>query len=459
MTVRGLHLFGHHTNFILYLWTPFYRLLGAGAGFLAVSEVVLVGLAAIPVYVLARDRLRSLDDDGAGLLALGLAAAFLLNASVQNQLWWTFHPDTVSILPVLCTWLYATRRRWLQAALWGLIALLCKEDVALTLLAMALVLAWRERERKLLIPAAVSGLWFVLMTRVVMNAANAGLDPFYVSEFNHLGGNLREIVVNTVLHPSRWASRLVHARAADGPYWFQLVGPFGIVLPLLALPELLLVLPQFFINSVTLYPFAANARYHYSALPVAALTICTVEVVGRLHERSWRRVAVAGLLAAALLTNIWWAPSPMGGLDDYLPGMDSRGRGDPTAGVWRRRPHAHQAAAEGAFALIPPDAAVSASFYLVPQLTHRREIYQFPTPFMRGDYRDGGSVPPDPATLDYVIVDTKAWGLPEHERLYSALIQPQSGFVTAYEHDDIALLKRSPEPLSDLVRSFAPIGL
>ncbi|MBA2496804.1 MAG: DUF2079 domain-containing protein [Acidimicrobiia bacterium] len=112
VTVRGLDLFGHHTNLILYLWAPFYRFLGAGAEFLVVSEMVLVGLAVIPVYLLARDRLRSVGDDRAGLLAVGLAAVFLLNPSVQNQLWWMFHPDTLSILPVLCTWLYATRRRW-----------------------------------------------------------------------------------------------------------------------------------------------------------------------------------------------------------------------------------------------------------------------------------------------------------------------------------------------------------
>lgn len=342
--------------------------------------------------------------------------------------------------------------------MWAVIALLCKEDVALTLGAMALVLAWREKERKLLIPAVVTAAWFALMTRVVMPAANSGLDPFYVAEFNHLGANLREIVVNSVLHPSRWASRLLEARGPDGPYLLQLIGPFGIVMPLLALPELFLVVPQFFINSVTLYPFAADARYHYSALPVAALTICTIEVVGRLDTRSWRRAAVAGVLGAAVITNIWWAPSPLGALEEYVPGIDSVGRGDPMSGVWRRRPHAHQTAAEKAFALIPPDAPVSASFHLVPQLTHRREIYQFPTPFMRGDYRVPGSAPPDPATVEYVIVDTGTF-VPELERLYLALIQPQSGFESLYHEDSIALLKRSVEPLSDLVRSFAPIGL
>lgn len=460
VTVRGLHLFGHHTNFILYLWAPFYRFFGAGAEFLVVSKVVIVGLAAIPVYLLARDRLRSVEDDRAGLLAVGLAAVFLLNPSVQNQMWWTFHPDSISILPVLCTWLFATRRRWKLAALWAVLALLCKEDVALTLLAMGLVLAWRERKWRLVVPGALAGLWFVLMTRVVMTSANAGLDPFYVNEFRHLGTNLREIVVNSVRHPSRWAGRLFTARAGDGRYWFQITAPFGVFLPLLAVPELLLVVPQLFINTVTLWHYAADARYHYSALPVAALMICTVEVVGRLTTRTSRHAVVAALLGAVLITNFWWAPSPLGQLDRYLPGAQSLNRGDPETGVWRRRPHVHQAEIEEAIALIPSAASVSASFYIVPKVTHRREIYEFPTPFMRAYYRVPGEAPPDPTTLEYVLVDSKAfYNQATHENIFLSLLQPGSGFQMLYFKEDIVLLRRTDEPLSGLVRSFARIGL
>lgn len=436
VTVRGLHLFGHHTNFVLVLWVPFFWL-GAGAGFLAVSEVVLIGAAGVVVFLLARDRI---DD---GLVALALAATFLLNPSVENQLWWTFHPDTIAILPVLCTWLWATRRRWVGAGVWAAIALLCKEDVALTLAAMAVVLAWRERDKRLLIPGLVSAVWFVVATRVLMNAFNAGLDPFYVAEFNHLGGNLREIVVNSIRHPSRWFDRLVDARSQTGrPYVLQLWAPFAVVPALLA-PEVLLVLPQFFVNSVTLWPYAADATYHYSAMPVAGLTIATVEFVGRLRTVTARRVAVGCVLAAALVFNVLWSPSP---LSD---------RGHPTHGVWRTQPHPQQAAVEAAVAFVPADADVSATFYIVPQMTHRTEIYEFPTPFIRFNYRVAGEPVPDPAGLDYVVVDQHAWYIPEHEAIYLALQRPGSGFEEVFRQGDIVVLQRTDDPLSDEVRAFA----
>jgi len=95
----------------------------------------------------------------------------------------------------------------------------------------------------------------------------------------------------------------------------------------------------------------------------------------------------------------------------------------------------------------------------VTKLTHRVEIYQFPTPFMRGDYRVQGSSPPDPAGTDYVLVDTTAFSVEaKHDALFAALIEPGSGFEVAYDHDDIVLLRRTGEPVSDFVRSFAPIG-
>ncbi len=109
------------------------------------------------------------------------------------------------------------------------------------------------------------------------------------------------------------------------------------------------------------------------------------------------------------------------------------------------------------FAGWPPDSSVSAAYHLVTQLTHRQEIYQFPTPFMRGDYRVEGEAPPDPSTLDYVLLDAEAWyDTPVHEQLYEALLRPAAGSRSS---TTIVLLPRTDDPLSSLVRSFAPIGL
>ena len=57
MTVRGLDVWGHHFNPILYLFVPFYWL-GAGPSFLYVVQNTLLGLGALPVYLIATARFR-----------------------------------------------------------------------------------------------------------------------------------------------------------------------------------------------------------------------------------------------------------------------------------------------------------------------------------------------------------------------------------------------------------------
>ena len=418
LSTRGLDLWGHHMNPILLAWVPAYWL-GAGAGFLAVSQVVLVALAAVPVYLLARDRL------GDGMLAVGLAAAFLLNPSVEHQAVYPFHPDTVAMLPVLTTWLLATRRRWGWAAVAAVVALASKEEIALTLVAMGIVLAWRERRRVFLLPAAVAGLWFVLASRVIVPWRNDGLSAFYDEHYGHLGSTTGEIAWNTVRHPSRWVGRVLDARSTEGSYWLQLFAPYAFAAPLLALPELVLFLPQALLNAVSRYDGTTDIRFQYSAMPVAALTICVVEGIGRLRQEHRRR-AVTAVVAAAVAANAWWSPSPIGRQSDVLT----------------PREHPAEAAIADALASIPGDASVSASSHLVPHLTHRREVYVFPVPFDLTLWGVEGSPPPDADDLEYVVVDTTVFLDDDEQAAYEALIQTGSGFEIRSAVDGIVVLTR-----------------
>ena len=58
VTIRGLHFFQHHVNLITVLFVPAYWL-GAGPHFLYLVETVWMALGAVPLYLLARDRLEA----------------------------------------------------------------------------------------------------------------------------------------------------------------------------------------------------------------------------------------------------------------------------------------------------------------------------------------------------------------------------------------------------------------
>src|SRR6266487_3076457 len=56
VTVRGLEYFGHHVNPVTLAFVPFYWL-GAGPHFLYLVKTVWMALGAVPLWLLARDRL------------------------------------------------------------------------------------------------------------------------------------------------------------------------------------------------------------------------------------------------------------------------------------------------------------------------------------------------------------------------------------------------------------------
>ncbi len=104
VTVRGLELFGHHVNPILFLFAPFYRL-GAGPGFLLVVQVLVQASGAAAVYLLARDRFAARADGVSTAadrwLAAALGTVLLLNPTYQWLTWEFFHPDALAVAPLL----------------------------------------------------------------------------------------------------------------------------------------------------------------------------------------------------------------------------------------------------------------------------------------------------------------------------------------------------------------------
>ena len=128
-----------------------------------------------------------------------------------------------------------------------------------------------------------------------------------------------------------------------------------------------------FTNILSTFWYQHQIEYHYSLIAVPALSIGTVYAIGAVREHvEWsgnvvplRGVAVLVLGVATLVTATLWAPVPWGDQPQYY--------GDPNA--------AEAVAARELMAEIPGDAVVSAHYRITPQLAHREEIYQFPTPF------------------------------------------------------------------------------
>jgi uncharacterized membrane protein len=429
VTVRGLDLFGHHANLFLVLLVPAYWL-GAGPTFLLAVQVLAQASGAIAIFLLARDLLKS------QWVGVALAAALLLNPTYQWLTWEFFHPDAVSIGPLLFAYWAARVRRWGLFWVAAVLALLCKEDVALSMAVLGLLVAFRGRRVRGLVIAGVSAVWFVLTTRVLIPAQN-GIGPFYDTFFGDLGRSPTEVVFNSVRRP---ATTWDLATASDRKSWYwRMLAPWA-MLPVLDLRALLIAAPMIFVNVVTAFPYTRDFRYHYSSLVVAVCAIATVESIAWVSARARdgfdaaRNILVAAVLCCALVTTHYWGASPLA--RDYR------------SGIWPLAPDPRVAAKEAAIARVPDDASLSASYNIVPHVTHRERVYEFPVPWCNINWGVEGEHLHDPGDVDWMIVDrtlVDAHGAnPRDRALLDDLLS--SEFDVVSDRDGMIVAKRVRAP-------------
>jgi uncharacterized membrane protein len=416
VTVRGLNYFGHHVNLITLLFVPAYWL-GAGPHCLYLVETVVMAAGALPVWLLARDKTSP-------WVALVPAAAFLLFPSLEWINWWHFHPDALIITPLLFAWWCASRKNWRGFVIAVACALLAKEDAALAVMVMGFVLIVRG-DRKWGARALVAGmLWFLICTQVIIPIANGGKEAFYEELFPGYGHSMKEILWTMLRHPSRTYR---YAALPDRlEYYRQLVYPLG-GLSLLAPLILLIGVPQTVVNIVSIHQPTHDIRYHYSSIIIAVLFIAAVEVFGWIAKRGrWWTVGVCVYLAiTAVAANFAWSPSPLGA--DYDR-------------AWAQSPRPEHAALNRALKLIKPSDKVTATYYIVPHLSQRDYIYEFPNPFLVTNWGINGEDPPDVLTSDTLLLDLRLNG--SSQSVYETLVGEFGPFKIVFDEDDIIVARR-----------------
>jgi uncharacterized membrane protein len=229
-----------------------------------------------------------------------------------------------------------------------------------------------------------------------------------------------------VVHPSRL---LEAATLPDRlTYYWQVLAPVA-CFPLAAPLVLLISVPQTVINVTSGHALTHDFRFHYTAIVLAGVFLATVEGMAWAGRgRTARRVLVAILLVTSVVANVAWSPSPLGRQYDD--------------GIWTRAEPRH-AVVRAALARVPAEAGVSASYNLIPHLTHRTYAYEFPNPWRVANWGAHGENPPDPDTVQYLVVDERLLG--DQRPLYERLMSRQGGYTRVFASDGIVVAKRQQD--------------
>lgn len=446
ITVRGLEMWGHHFNPVLYLHAPAYWL-GAGPRFLYVSQAVMIGLGAVAVYLLGRDRLRS------PWMGFFCAVAYLGYAPIGFIAWANWHPEALVITPLLFAWWAARRKSWRMFTVFALFALTTREDAALVMTMMGVLLIWstwtdvrtgadtagfrwsnRNLRNSVFTLVGAIGLYF-FATKGVIRYFNDGKDPFYIQYFyGDFGSTMFEVLGNMIRHPDRVVSLAMKKDRVT--FYTQLVVPLAGA-PLLGFPYLLMAGPQMLSSITSSTPYARVIDYQYPSMMIAPIVIAAVEgLARRLRTQSARRWGIVALLVCTYVSNVAWSNSPLGRKSSYWSAPGSRAP-----------------ALQKAVDMVPDGVGVAATYSLGPHLSHRDDIYDWPNPWIvsywGNDLPGGGTdpAPHDPNRVTWVVFDRVHLDVanPANVRqaaLVQRLIGPGGEFEVVFEQDDVVVGKR-----------------
>jgi uncharacterized membrane protein len=446
MTVRGLDVWGHHLNLVAYAFAPFYRWFHAGPEFLYVVQNSVLALGALPAYLIATRTFGGRTRWWAPYIGLAFAIAYLLYAPVQFIAWINFHPEALVIAPFLFAWYFAMLRRWGWFFAFVVIAMAMREDTALAVIMLGIVLLvvnrhsdTRRRDAQMALTTVALGVvWYVVATQVIIRHFNAGEPPFYLSFFyQQYGGSFSGIVRNALRHPN-WVVR-DSIQPDRVRFYRDLTLPLGF-LPVASPLHLLMAAPQLLASVIGGSPYARQILYQYTSVMIAPIFIASIEGARNVWRRFrvLRKWIVPWLLVCAYVTNVAWSPSPFG--DRY--------------GVWARsNPRAETL--QEAVELVPDDAAVTSTFNFGSHLSRRERSYDWPNPFWPAYW--GNEAPGEPdckrfpsaSDIDYVVLDRSLFvGDPNQAAFIDGLVAPGGQFEPVLDRDGV-LVARRVEPGPD----------
>lgn len=361
------HHLGDHVELVLLAFAPLYWLYDGPETLLLVQAAVLAATG----WVLA---LFAMQVGTGGPAAVLLQLLFYAHPSIQGPALFDFHPLVLAPLGLIAALLAAERERWRWFWIAVVGALLCREQVALSVAALALFVALRKR-RPVLAAAVVAAavLWlFVCLEWIIPSLHPRGEAQHFVAKFGHLGETPARAVAGMLGSPLETLEWLTD----DGRrQYLEVIVQFSGALLFLLAPEVAVVAaPELALNLLSRDAAQRVYFWQYAATIATFLPAAAALGLGRVRRFFERRAGPgrmawvpAVVVALALLFSLRGQQQAFGAPYLFAPPARAEYRDDGRTAAARRM-----------FALIPETAALAAQSDLAPHLSGRRQIYVFP---------------------------------------------------------------------------------
>ncbi len=360
-----------HWEFIYIPIAIFYRLWSSPL-LLLILQTFVLAMGALPIYLLAKDHLSN------KLVATLLAISYLLYPALQNSNLSDIHGVTFSTSFLLFAFYFLQKNKAFPFSIFALLALLCREDVALILLMMGFYCIFILKKRNLGIAVSlISLLWFIAFIQRSWLRTKLGFPPLVYpaetppSHWAHLNGEGRfsDVLIAIFTHPLRVLKTIFNFENLK--YLIKLLAPVGFI-SFFNWQTLILAAPTVIINVLSDWLSAKGIEAQYTATVTPFVFISAVYGIKKLAGLSKRKFNVSseifvGSVILSLSLFAFLSKSNVFSLKK-----------------WRATDHHRRA--EKIISQIPRESSLSADSFLRAHAAHRQRLFALPDSMYSADY-------------------------------------------------------------------------
>jgi uncharacterized membrane protein len=345
----------------LLFFVPFYMIYSSPK-WLLLFQALAAGASAVPIYLLAKEKLKSA---GLGLVFL---LSYLLYPVLHNGLLYDFHEIVFAVGFAAWAFYFIEKRNDKLFILFSVLLILTQEYLALLVFGMAVYQMFIKKRWRFGVTVGFSALLYyaVILLFVMPHLAQSGKPGFladtgaYASRYTWLGSSPTEMIKNMIIHPIQMLE--VVFSPARLKYIFLLAAPvFSLALYSWPMAIILPVLPLYLLSS---NPMTYNIFFYHSAIFAPFVFFSAIFSYERWFKDGifLRRLFAGLILFFSIATSVIFGVSPLSmryTMCDYMP-------------------DAHAQRIKEIKRMVPRDATLSVQHNLGPHFSERQYVYRYP---------------------------------------------------------------------------------
>lgn len=271
-TLYGHNFLGEHMSPILILLAPFY-LIWSDPRILLVLQSVFLGLGAIPIYLIAKDKLNH------NLLSLSFSSAWLLHPYLSRINLFEFHEIALAPFFLLFCFYFLQRRQWWSYGVFLFLSLMVKESVTFPVMAIGIYSFFKINRKVGIITFLIGIFWAYLsvvklipyIRTVTSDGTHKAVYGYFAERFR-FGETPKEFIKNIIIKPEETLRIFFFLFEQKLATIFLLILPVGLLSVFSV--EILIAFPEIILHFLSTFSFQCLLGWQYSApiIPFAIIS-------------------------------------------------------------------------------------------------------------------------------------------------------------------------------------------